>query len=612
MAPHQEALPAPKRPRTAQQPAAPPAPAPAAPSAAAPSPPAPLAVEELLEMDSGAKEYVDNALLKFLSEKQALVAFKVPASVMLIPPLKISSAASGAHLTSFREVMQYDNLQLSFSTTGQYEAAGTVWMLDPLAADTSDIVSISQLDAAMANWTEERLLLSSDHPPSRRYSFDVPLPARVVNTKVAQRMTEGESTVLMATGVPMLAGHPLVMAWYGAMAEALSAGNSDRTFKLFEAALSVPIRLRLSPDPDACLLASLLFSETVFSTSAASGADAFWKLAEKVSRLTKYQKAVAENISLPKLTKVLTTYGITFKGNALTAAHAKALKSLTPFVGNHACAVAYSLAEAFCPELREPTLLMRLAQLCKARTAPSQADKDAAACDSMAFVLTPALTHVLFKKHDVIEYIMHEAAMIDKDMAPTVSMFRSPLAIVKHFSASGEKGLAAAFRRGESSDNTGLENMFAVPVAEYRDQQGREARAQALIDFAWAVWAGHFDEELQELAAQDLQGGAAAFLWHRYFTDSAKEMGVKYRALTAACAAGPISTGTAEGGASGVATGAPELAEADQEDLKKTKDLLLSLRRKSVSFAALPSVGGATGAEHSAAQLQKLWEEMRL
>ncbi len=341
----------------------------------------------LINWAKGAKEYVDNALLKFLSEKQALVAFKVPASVMLIPPLKISSAASGAHLTSFREVMQYDNLQLSFSTTGQYEAAGAVWMLDPLAADTSDIVSISQLDAAMANWTEERLLLSSDHPPSRRYSFDVPLPARVVNTKVAQRMTEGESTVLMATGVPMLAGHPLVMAWYGAMAEALSAGNSDRTFKLFEAALSVPIRLRLSPDPDACLLASLLFSETVFSASAASGADAFWKLAEKVSRLTKYQKAVAENISLPKLTKVLTTYGITFKGNALTEAHAKALKSLTPFVGNHACAVAYSLAEAFCPELREPTLLMRLAQLCKARAAPSQADKDAAACDSMAFVL---------------------------------------------------------------------------------------------------------------------------------------------------------------------------------------------------------------------------------
>ncbi|CAK0878358.1 unnamed protein product [Prorocentrum cordatum] len=594
----------------------------------------------LINWAKGTKEYVDHALLKFLSEKQALVSFKVPASAMLIPPLQISAAASGAHLTSFREVMQHDNLQLSFSKTGQYEAAGAVWMLDPLPADTSDTVSISQLDAAMANWTEERLLLSSDHPPSRRYSFDVPLPARVGNTRVAQRMTQGESTVLVATGAPMLAGHALVMAWYGAMAEALSAGNSDRAFKLFEAALSVPIRLRLSPDPDACQLASLLFSETAFSACAASGADYFWKLAEKVSRLTKCQKALAENLSIPKLTGVLQCYGITFKGNALTDSHAKALKSLTPFVGNQACAAAYSLAEAFCPELREPTLLMRLAQLCKGRAAPPQADKDAVACDSMAFILdclrvarltgeaprgetlslskvtgqekkTPAMAHVLFKKHDVIDYIMHEAALIDKEMVTTVSMFRTPLSIVKRFSASGEKSSAAAFRREETSDTSGLENTFAVPVAEYRDQQGRDAKTQALIDFARAVWAGHFDEELQELAARDLQVGAAAFLWHRYFTESTKEMGVKYRALTAACSAGPISAGTAEGAASGVVMGASELQEADQEDLQKTKDLLFSLRRKTVSFVALPSVGGATGAKRSAAQYAKKKQDVR-
>ena len=132
-------------------------------------------------------------------------------------------------------------------------------MLDPIADVTSDAVSISQLEGAMIMWAEERFLLSSEHPPSRRYSFDVPLPARVVNTKVAQRMSDAESNVLMATGAPMLAGQALVMAWYGATAEALSAGNSDRTFKLFEAAQ----------------LASLLFSETMFSSCAASGADSF-------------------------------------------------------------------------------------------------------------------------------------------------------------------------------------------------------------------------------------------------------------------------------------------------------------------------------------------------
>ena len=160
----------------------------------------------------------------------------------------------------------------------------------------------------------------------------------------------------------MLAGHPLVMAWYGAMAEALSAGNSDRTFKLFEAALSVPIRLRLSPDSDACQLAALMFSETMFTSFAASGADSFWKLAEKVARLSRYQKALAENLSLPKLFAVLKSYGLTFKGKPLAESHAKCLENLTPFVVDDACVVAYSLAEAFCPELREPTLLLRLAQ----------------------------------------------------------------------------------------------------------------------------------------------------------------------------------------------------------------------------------------------------------
>eukprot|EP00959_Pyramimonas_sp_CCMP1952_P324142 6784040-Pyramimonas_sp.AAC.1 len=70
--------------------------------------------EHLRSWAKEAKEYVDKALLK------------------------ISDAASGANLAAFREVMNNDNLQMSFSKTGQYEAAGAVWMLDPLASDTSD------------------------------------------------------------------------------------------------------------------------------------------------------------------------------------------------------------------------------------------------------------------------------------------------------------------------------------------------------------------------------------------------------------------------------------------------------------------------------------------
>ena len=89
----------------------------------------PLSISELLDMDSSqsisehlakwgkdAEECVDKAIPEFIKARGVSAAhFKVPGSVMPIPPLKISSAASGAHLTSFREAMNYDNSSLIFS-----------------------------------------------------------------------------------------------------------------------------------------------------------------------------------------------------------------------------------------------------------------------------------------------------------------------------------------------------------------------------------------------------------------------------------------------------------------------------------------------------------------
>ncbi len=88
-----------------------------------------------------------------------------------------------------------------------------------------------------------------------------------------------------------------------------------------------------------------------------------------------------------------------------------------------------------------------------------------------------------------------------------------------------------------------MENAFAERVAERRDKRGEGARAQktqAFIDFAWSVWAGHFDQELEDLAAQELHGRASGFLWHNHLAESNTEMGGKYRAFVAARTAGPI------------------------------------------------------------------------
>ena len=166
----------------------------AAPVVAVLAPPGPVSITTLLEMDARSgqghaayltkwaaqmKLYVDTTLISFLTKRQANISFTVPTSPLLIPPLQISDAASGAKLTAFREVMNYENLKRSFSQSAQYEAAGTVWMLDAVQDSSSDVMTITQLESAMWTWSPEAFILSSPHEASRRFSFDVPLPAKV-------------------------------------------------------------------------------------------------------------------------------------------------------------------------------------------------------------------------------------------------------------------------------------------------------------------------------------------------------------------------------------------------------------------------------------------------
>ena len=116
-----------------------------APVAQAPAPvaypPGPLPIMELLTTSfseahrkdflsrwaAETKAYVDDSLVKFLRARSSQVSFPVPSQVLLFPPLEIKTTASGAKLSSFREVMNHENLMLSFSQSSQYEAAVESW-----------------------------------------------------------------------------------------------------------------------------------------------------------------------------------------------------------------------------------------------------------------------------------------------------------------------------------------------------------------------------------------------------------------------------------------------------------------------------------------------------
>ena len=73
---------------------------------------------------------------------------------------------------------------------------------------------------------------------------------------------------------------------------------------------------------------------------------------------------------------------------------------------------------------------------------------------------TPALVHMLFKKQDIVEYVSHEAQLMDPDIVSKVYQFSTPLEAMHCFSASGEAGLAHKFLKGVPSDEEDFETRF--------------------------------------------------------------------------------------------------------------------------------------------------------
>ena len=107
----------------------------------------------------------------------------------------------------------------------------------------------------------------------------------------------------------------------------------------------------------------------MFTAAAASGAESFWLFAEKVCGLSAFEKSVATNASVRSLHGDLKKYNITFRGKALGESVAKSIKTLHSYLSDNDCRHAYATAEVVVPELRDQTMLLRIAQLCAGRSA---------------------------------------------------------------------------------------------------------------------------------------------------------------------------------------------------------------------------------------------------
>ena len=80
------------------------------------------------------------------------------------------------------------------------------------------------------------------------------------------------------------------------------------------------------------------------------------------------------------------------------------MKALAPFVAHNQCRAAISVLEVVFPELRETTLLMRIAQLCSSRGAHTShpAEGRHTAAEAMAYIHAQGFAHRDLKSQNIL------------------------------------------------------------------------------------------------------------------------------------------------------------------------------------------------------------------
>ena len=312
-------------------------------------------------------------------------------------PLEISGEDKH-NMSTFKEIWRMDNCQVALAKTSRYEASGSLFWFSPPTGDAPgiDAVSWDQFHTARQNWSDEALLASSSDATYRRFEFpgiyltSIPTLAEVSR---AQSLSPPYFKDL-----PLQTGHALVWSWWHEVQLALEKSDRSRVLKLYEAALTVTMRVRLC-DPglaEQVVIDTLMYSETVRLKHVACAVN-FCTFARHVFSLPSINTT-----SGSKLESSLAKTGLTYQNLPIGKAKCTALLALRPFVqSDSALASLCALRDAVPPLLHESTKLMRIAQTAQ-KIAGKGGDQDSIPMFiSIVEALTSAVRQGVFTHEDM-------------------------------------------------------------------------------------------------------------------------------------------------------------------------------------------------------------------
>ena len=264
------------------------------------------------------------------------------------------NAASGARVTTFKEPWDMENCKKSLMENGIYEAATPTWKTNPIGQNPPTHHTYHQLEALSSIWSEESYTNSSSREDQRRFIVHGFILTHVDSIQDVESILAKKSSCFK--DLPIVCGHLLVWSLLRALDLAFADGKEERILRLFEASLSVTLRMRLAPSNEQKILDKLTFSDSLRSQALAAGVESFFDFATFVGSLD----VIHDEMSGPKLQETCKTLGITYNGKPLERNLAYAILAILPYTRAIAASSAVKSLETVAPSmLADPTKVMR-------------------------------------------------------------------------------------------------------------------------------------------------------------------------------------------------------------------------------------------------------------
>ena len=238
---------------------------------------------------------------------------RMPLHLQQTPPFKASKNGVATGATTYKEKWCMTNCVTSLRSNGLYEASMSLWQFLPAAKEWGgvdlaiDAVSWKQYEACAGLWSKATLDSSSGNSDQARFIFPGFLPTCVRSVEVVEELANRDA---FFRDLPACGGQAVMWSLIGALDDALSDGDSAQITRLYEASVTVTVRMRLAPSKVQIQLDSMGFIDALRVQNLACGATSFFEFSLAVLNFDE----VTGRESGPELVKTLEVLGVAFMG----------------------------------------------------------------------------------------------------------------------------------------------------------------------------------------------------------------------------------------------------------------------------------------------------------